>query len=303
MKARLSAAAALAALLCASCVSPQGAPTTPPDPAAVTRGAYLAAAGDCQGCHTDLKGNGPAFAGGRALETQFGNFYAPNITFDKTAGIGTWSEADFLRAMRKGKGAHGEFLYPVFPYTSFTGMTDQDISDIYAFLRAQPTQSQPTKANAVKFPFGMRPLLGFWRLMFFRSGPMEPVTGQTAEWNRGRYLAETVAHCGECHTPRNALGGIDNGRAYAGDPHGPGGKTPNLTPGGPVGKWTVDDLAELLDSGMTPDGDYTGGEMATVVNGTAKLTAADRKAIAVYVKSLKPQQSAPATPAPAKAAS
>lgn len=299
MRARLAAAAALSALLCASCVSPQGAPSTPPDPQAVVRGAYLAAAGDCQGCHTDLKGNGPPLAGGRALATQFGAFYAPNITFDKTAGIGTWSEEDFRRAMRSGKGAHGEFLYPVFPYTAFSGMTDQDISDIYAFLRAQPLSSQPSKPNAVKFPFNMRPLLGFWRLLFFREGPLQPVQGQTAEWNRGRYLAEAVAHCGECHTPRNALGGLDNSRAYAGDPHGPGGKTPNITPGGKLAKWSVDDIAELLDSGMTPDGDYTGGEMATVVNGTAKLSAADKHAIAVYVKSLAPHPSAPA-PAAAK---
>ena len=300
MRVRLAAAAALSALLCASCVSPQGAPTTPPDPQAVIRGAYLAAAGDCQGCHTDLKGNGPALAGGRALATQFGAFYAPNITFDKTAGIGTWSEEDFHRAMRSGQGAHGEFLYPVFPYTAFSGMTDQDISDLYAFLRAQPTQSQPSKADAVKFPFNMRPLLGFWRVLFFREGPLQPVQGQTAEWNRVRYLAEAVAHCGECHTPRNALGGLDNSRAYAGDPHGPGGKTPNITPGGKLAKWSVDDIAELLDSGMTPDGDYTGGEMATVVNGTGKLSTADKHAIAIYVKSLAPHPSAPA-PAPAAA--
>lgn len=299
MRVRFAAAAALSALLCASCVSPQGAPTTPPDPQAVERGAYLAAAGDCQGCHTDLKGNGPALAGGRALATQFGAFYAPNITFDKTAGIGTWSEEDFHRAMRSGKGAHGEFLYPVFPYTAFSGMTDQDISDLYAYLRAQPTQSQPSKPNAVKFPFNMRPLLGFWRVLFFHEGPLQPVQGQSAEWNRGRYLAEAVAHCQECHTPRNALGGLDNSRAYAGDPHGPGGKTPNITPGGKLGKWSVDDIAELLDSGMTPDGDYTGGEMATVVNGTGKLNAADRHAIAVYVKSLTAHPSAPA-PAAAK---
>jgi mono/diheme cytochrome c family protein len=294
-----AAAAALAALLCASCVSPGGAPSTPPDPQAVARGAYLAAAGDCQGCHTDLKGKGPPLAGGRALATQFGAFYAPNITFDAQAGIGQWSEADFLRAMRSGKGGHGEFLYPVFPYAAFSGMTDQDISDLYAYLRAQPTSAQPSKADKVKFPFNMRPLLGFWRVLYFREGPLQPVAGQTAEWNRGRYLAEAVAHCGECHTPRNALGGLDKSRAYAGEPHGPDGqKTPNITPGGKLASWSVDDIAELLDSGMTPDGDYTGGEMATVVNGTAKLNAADKHAIAVYVKSLAPHASAPAPAKP-----
>jgi mono/diheme cytochrome c family protein len=254
----------------------------------------LAAAGDCRGCHTDIKGKGPELAGGRAITTQFGAFYAPNITFDKTAGIGGWSEADFLRAVRDGKGAHGEFLYPAFPYTAFSGMTDQDISDLYAFLRAQPTSAQPSKPNEVKFPFNMRPLLGFWRVMFFHKGPLAPVGGQTDEWNRGRYLSEAVAHCQECHTPRNMIGGLDNGRAYAGDPHGPDGKTPNITPGGPTKSWTVDDFATMLDSGMTPDGDYVGGEMATVVDGTAKLSSADKKAIGVYMKSLAAHASAPA---------
>lgn len=300
MRVRLSAAASLAALLCASCISPQGAPSTPPDPVAVTRGAYLAAAGDCQGCHTDLKGKGPPLAGGRALATQFGAFYAPNITFDKQAGIGAWSEEDFHRAMRDGVGAHGEFLYPVFPYNAFSGMTDQDISDLYAYLRAAPTSAQPSKVNSVKFPFNMRPLLGFWRVLYFHKGPLQPVAGQSAEWNRGRYLAEAVAHCGECHTPRNALGGLDNSRAYAGEPHGPDKqKTPNITPGGKIGSWSVEDIAELLDSGMTPDGDYMGGEMATVVDGTAKLSTADKHAIAVYVKSLASHPSAPSA-APAK---
>jgi mono/diheme cytochrome c family protein len=295
---RFRFAAVLGALVCASCVSPQGAPSAPPDPAAVARGAVLASAGDCRGCHTDIKNKGPELAGGRALPTQFGTFYAPNITFDKTAGIGGWSEADFHRALRDGKGAHGEFLYPAFPYTAFSGMTDQDISDLYAFLRAQPTSAQPTKPNAVKFPFSMRPLLGFWRVMFFHKGPLAPVSGQTAEWNRGRYLAEAVGHCEECHTPRNMIGGLDHSRDYAGDPNGPDNqKTPNVTPGGGTKSWTADDFATMLDSGMTPDGDYVGGEMATVVDGTAKLSNADKKAIGVYVKSLAAKASAPA-PAP-----
>jgi mono/diheme cytochrome c family protein len=286
------AAIALAALMCAGCVAPQGAPSTPPDPQAVARGAYLAAAGDCQGCHTDPKGGAP-LAGGHPLGTAFGTFYAPNITVDTQAGIGTWSEADFRRAMREGKGAHGEFLYPVFPYTAFSGMSDQDISDLYAYLRAQPTSSRQAAADQIKFPFGLRPLLGFWRALYFRRGPLQPVAGQTAEWNRGRYLAEAVSHCGECHTPRNALGALDNSRAYAGDPHGPDKqRTPNITPGGRMATWSVDDIAELLDSGMTPDGDFMGGSMGAVVKGTSKLSPADRKAIAVYVKSLASKPSA-----------
>ncbi|HUO22588.1 MAG TPA: cytochrome c [Caulobacteraceae bacterium] len=287
-------AAVLAALACASCVSPHGAPNTPPDRSAVARGAVLAAAGDCRGCHTDIKGKGAELAGGPALATQFGSFYAPNITFDKTAGIGDWSEADFRRAMRQGKGAHGEYLYPVFPYAAFTGMTDQDISDLYAYLRAQPTSANATPHNAIPFPFNIRPTLAFWRLMFFHKGPLKPVAGQSAEWNRGRYLAEAVAHCQECHTPRNVLGGLDNGRAYAGEPHGPDNqRAPNITPGGWTKSWSADDVAEMLDSGMEPDGDYVGGSMATVVEGTTKLSLADRKAIGVYMKSLAAKPSAP----------
>jgi mono/diheme cytochrome c family protein len=294
---RLRVSAVLAALLCAACVSPGGAPTTPPDAAAVARGAVLAAAGDCRGCHTDIKNKGPELGGGRGLPTAFGVFYAPNITFDTTAGIGTWSEADFRRAMRQGKGAHGEFLYPAFPFTAFSGMTDRDISDLYAFVRAQPISSQPSKPPAVKFPFNMRPLLGFWRVLFFHQGPLQPVAGQTAEWNRGRYLAEAVAHCQECHTPRNILGGLKRSRAYAGDASGPDNqKTPNITPGGRMGQWSVDDIATLLDSGMTPDGDYMGGAMGTVVDGTSKLSTADKMAIAVYVKSLAAKPSAPSKP-------
>jgi mono/diheme cytochrome c family protein len=270
----------------------------------VARGAVLAAAGDCRGCHTDIKNKGPELAGGRGLPTQFGTFYAPNITFDKTAGIGDWSEADFHRALRDGKGVHGEFLYPAFPYTAFSGMTDQDISDLYAYLRAQPTSSRPTKHNDVKFPFNMRPLLGFWRVLYFHKGPLAPVSGQTDEWNRGRYLSEAVGHCEECHTPRNMIGGLDNSRAYAGDPHGPDNqKIPNITPGGRTKSWTADDFATMLDSGMTPDGDYVGGEMAIVVDGTSKLSDADKKAIGVYMKSLPAKASAPMAKAaePAKA--
>lgn len=304
MRGRLGAGAALAALLCASCVAPQGAPSAPPDPAAVARGAVIASAGDCQGCHTDLKGKGPALAGGRPLDTQFGTFYAPNITFDKTAGIGTWSEADFHRAMREGRGGHGEFLYPVFPYPSFTGMTDQDVSDLYAYLRTVPASAQPSKANKINFPFNLRPLLGFWRVLYFRGGPLQPDAKQSAEWNRGRYLAESVAHCQECHTPRNALGGVDKNKAYGGNLDGPDGqKAPNITPGNKkVAAWSADDIAALLDTGMTPDGDYMGGEMATVVDGTSKLPEADKKAIAVYIKSQAPVQSKPAKPAAAKPA-
>jgi mono/diheme cytochrome c family protein len=177
---------------------------------------------------------------------------------------------------------------------AFTGMTDSDIADLYAFLRTQPASAQPSRKDDIRFPFNIRPLLVFWRVLHFRHGPLDPVAGQTAEWNRGRYLAEAVAHCGECHTPRNALGGLENDKAYAGDPDL---EAPNITPGSKSsGKWTVAELTEVLNSGMTPDGDYVAGEMATVVDGTAKLTDADRKAIAAYIKSMPARASTPGKP-------
>lgn len=266
------------------------------DEGAVARGAYIFAAADCAGCHTDVKHQGKPLAGGRALETPFGTFYSPNITPDKEHGIGGWSEADFHRALREGKDDDGDYLYPVFPYGSFTGMTDQDIADLYAYLMAQPPLPQSDKPNAVHFPFNWRFLLIGWRLLYFHEGPLQPVAGASEEWSRGRYLAEAVAHCQECHTPRNFLGGLERGAAYAGNPHGPDNqKAPNITadPQTGIGKWSVGDIETVLKTGITPDFDTVGSGMGEVVKGTAKLTDADRHAIAVYIKSLPPK---PATP-------
>lgn len=261
------------------------------DEAAVDRGAYIFAAAGCVSCHTDVKRHGTPLAGGRPLSTPFGTFYSPNITPDRQQGIGGWSLADFKRALRDGKDDDGDFLFPVFPYPSYAGMTDQDIADLYAYLMTQPPSAQADKPNEVKFPFGFRPLLWFWRLLFFDEGPLAAVPDQSAEWNRGRYLVEAVGHCEECHTPRNFLGALDHSRAFAGNPQGPDGqKAPNITPDPAtgIGKWSIDDITTVLASGMTPDFDSVGGGMGEVVAGTEKLTDADRHAIAVYVKSLPP---------------
>jgi mono/diheme cytochrome c family protein len=301
LKSRTPAASWLGAIVLAGVVGAfcwacaRAVPTPIVQTGSAARGAYLFAAGDCSGCHTDIKGKGPFLAGGAAIATDFGVFYAPNITPDKKNGIGAWSEADFHRAMREGKGKDGEYLYPVFPYPAFSQMSDQDIADLWAYLKTAPSSSLPSRPQQAKFPFGFRPLLLGWRVLFFREGPLAPVAGKGADWNRGRYLAEAVAHCGECHSPRNALGGIVAKNAYAGNPDGPDGqKAPNITPGSrDVGKWTVSDMEELLNSGATPDGDYVGGGMGMVVDGTGKLTQADRHAIAVYIKSLPPRASTP----------
>jgi mono/diheme cytochrome c family protein len=266
------------------------------DEVSIKRGAYLAAAADCQGCHTDKKAGAPPLSGGSALSTRFGDFYAPNITPDPVGGIGRWSELDFRRAMREGRDDSGRYLYPAFPYTSFTGMSDGDIADLYAFLMAQKPVPRDSRPQNVKLLLRWRSLLFFWRTLFFRPGALTPVAGESSEWNRGRYLAEAVAHCQECHTPRNFLGALDHSAPYAGNPHGPDGNdAPDITSDKQdgIGKWKLDDIIEVLKSGMTPDGEFVGKGMADVVDGTAKLTDADRHAIAVYIKSLPPLRQTP----------
>ena len=292
---RLSAVV-LGALACAfACKSPAPAAAEPHGDAG--RGAYVFAAADCESCHTDKKNKGPPMAGGPPMATDFGTFFAPNITPDRTYGVGSWSYEDFHRAVREGKGRNGDLLYPVFPYPSFSGMTDQDIADLWAYLKTVPPAAVPSKPHQVKAPFGFRPLLLGWRLLFFHQGPLEPASGLNPQQQRGRYLSEAVVHCQECHSPRNGLGGIDRDHAYAGNPVGPDGQNaPNITPTG-IGKLTQADLREMLNTGMTPDGDYLGSGMAAVVLGTSKLTQADRDAIIAYIRTLPPR---PSTPKPAK---
>ncbi|HEV2551218.1 MAG TPA: cytochrome c [Stellaceae bacterium] len=280
---------ALAAMIVATLLSRGEASAA--DQAQLQRGEVLFKAADCTACHTDVKGGGQPLAGGRPLATPFGTFFSPNITSDKRDGIGAWSEAEFRRALREGEGRHGEYLFPVFPYPSFTGMTDEDIAALYAYLEAQPAVTQANKPHAVSFPFSWRFLQIGWRLLFFSEGPLKPAAGQTAEWNRGRYLAETVVHCQECHTPRNLMGGLKRSQGYSGNPQGPDGqKTPNITADAQtgIGKWQPDDIATLLKTGQTPDFDFVGSGMADVVKGTAALSDEDRHAIAVYIRSLPP---------------
>lgn len=281
----------LAALAAAFILSPLGPTAAVADDAAVQRGAYIFAAADCTGCHTDAKNGGKPLAGGRALATPFGTFYGPNITPDPKTGTGDWTEAQFHRALREGINEHGRYMFPVFPFTSFTGITDADISDLWAFLRTEPPVEQRNKRHDLTPPFGFRFTLVFWRLLFFRPGPLPPDPAHDAEWNRGNYLANAIAHCGECHTPRNFLGGLKTSQAYAGNPAGPDGqKAPNITPDPAkgIGKWSVADVETLLKTGQTPNFDFVGSGMAEVVKGTSQLTDADRHAIAVYLKTLKP---------------
>jgi mono/diheme cytochrome c family protein len=260
------------------------------DAESIARGRYLFEAADCNGCHGDARhGSNPV--GGLGLDTPFGTFRAPNITPDRQYGIGGWSEADFKAALRDGVGRHGEYLFPVFPYTSFTRMTDQDVADLYAYMMSLPPVPVPTRPHEAKPPFSWRPLLAVWRGLFFAPGAIRFDPDKGAEWNRGNYLVHAVAHCEECHTPRNFLGAIDTSRSFSGNVGGPDRQNaPNITPDvrTGIGSWSIEDVQVLLKTGMTPDSDFVGSGMKAVVRGTSKLTDADRHAIAVYLKSVAP---------------
>jgi mono/diheme cytochrome c family protein len=258
----------------------------------IERGQYVLNAGGCITCHTDkvtLKAKGPVLGGGREIKTPFGVFYSPNITPDRDHGIGRWSEADFVRAMREGRSPEGRHYYPAFPYTSFTRISDRDLKALWAYLRTVPPVARANKPHKLRFPFSQRFGLGFWKWLYFRPGPYRPDSAKSAEWNRGAYLVTALGHCGECHTPRTALGGLEHDRWLAGSAGGPVGKAPNITPDKPtgIGDWSAADIVSALKIGMLPDGDFVGAEMADVVEyDTSRLTGADLKAIAAYLKSL-----------------
>ncbi len=257
----------------------------------VQRGSYIFSAAGCQGCHTDIENKGMVGAGGRELKTPFGSFYGPNITPDPDHGLGKWTVDDFRKALREGLRPDGSPYYPAFPYAAFTKMSDQDINDLYAYLRTIPAAAQPDKPHELGFPWNIRTGVWVWRTLYFDQGPLTDITAQSAVYNRGRYLVEALGHCGECHTPRTSLGGLDNARAYSGSTEGPeGGKVPNITPHPDgINSWSESDIVTVLESGMLPDGDFIGGAMGEVItNSTSKLTAKDREAIAIYLKSLAP---------------
>ncbi|MBX6323879.1 MAG: cytochrome c, partial [Rhodospirillaceae bacterium] len=236
--------------------------------------------------------DGTPLAGGRALKTPFGTFYGPNITPDPVHGIGGWTDAQFIAALRWGEAPDGSNLYPVFPYTSFTLMSDSDILDLKAYLFSLPPAPDADRPHDVAFPFGWRFLLTPWKWLNFSPGPFEPDPDRSAEWNRGAYMVNAVGHCGECHTPRGWLGEMRTSVALSGNPEGPDGmKAPNITPDPAtgIGGWTKGQIVTVLRSGLLPDGDVVGSAMGEVVeNSTSKLTDADRAAIATYLMSLKP---------------
>jgi mono/diheme cytochrome c family protein len=259
----------------------------------VRRGEYLAKAAGCAGCHTEAKKDAVPFAGGRALKTPFGTFYGPNITPHPDAGIGRWSEADFIRAMREGVRPDGGNLYPAFPYPSFTKIVDGDLRDLWAYLRTLPPSGRANQTHDLRFPYGWRVLVSAWKLLFFTPGPFTPDPRAAPAVNRGAYLVQALAHCGECHTPRNFLGGPNLDRYLAGGKGPDGKRVPNLTPTR-TKNWSDEDLQEVLTTGITPDGDHVAATMAEVVrNSSSQLTNADLAAVIAYLRSLPPIADAP----------
>ncbi len=260
----------------------------------LVRGEAVFYAGGCASCHSPPDATGEEklkLAGGRRFETGFGTFIAPNISSDREAGIGSWSALDLANALLHGTGPEGQHYYPAFPYTSYANMTLEDVASLHAFLGTLPAVATESDAHEVGFPFNIRRGLGGWKLLYLQPGWV--VEGDlTDQQARGRYLVEALGHCAECHTPRNAFGGLQRDLWLAGAPNPSGkGRFPGLT--ADQLDWSEADIAEYLRSGFTPDYDSAGGEMAEVIENTSQLTDDDRLAIAAYLKAVSLPSAAP----------
>ncbi len=258
------------------------------DPA---RGELVFWQGGCASCH-GAPGAKDAerlkLAGGLVLKSPFGNFHAPNISMDLDDGIGAWGFIDFANAMQRGVSPMGEHYYPAFPYASYVRMELADVADLWAFMKTLPEVTGKAPAHELPFPFNIRRTLGGWKLLFFAKGPVLEIANASDEIKRGQYLVEGPGHCGECHTPRNLLGGPKQGQWLAGavSPEG-GGIIPNITGGeGGIEAWTAGQIASALKDGFTPDFDSLGGSMASVVLNWSHVPDADRAAVAAYLKAI-----------------
>ncbi|ABE62020.1 cytochrome c, class I [Nitrobacter hamburgensis X14] len=259
----------------------------------ISRGADLAAIGGCGTCHTADAGK--PLAGGLPLPTPFGTIFSTNITPDAETGIGTWSEAAFQRSMREGVDREGRHLYPAFPYDHFTRATDDDIRAVYAFLMSQPAIRNVAPSDDLVFPLNFRPLVAGWKVLFLDRGPLQPDASKSAEWNRGQYLADGLGHCGACHTPRNDLGAEKKDSVFAGG-SAEGWDAPALDAAA-APKWTANQLTEYLATGWHPSHGAAAGPMADVVNNLKHASAADVRAIAIYIASFSSQSESVTAPA------
>ena len=264
-------------------------PVRSPD---LANGGTMFYAGGCASCHaTPKQDDKKRLSGGLRLGSPFGTFVAPNISPDRTHGIGAWSEIEFVNAMLRGIGRGGEHLYPAFPYPSYQRMSLNDVRDLHAYLKTLAPDPTPSAPHEIGFPFNIRRGLGLWKLLYLDGRPFEPDRSKSAVHNRGAYLVEGPGHCAECHSPRNLIGGIDADWRFAGgmDPEGKS-WVPNITPHADgIASYSEKDIAYLLETGTTPEVNSVGSTMALVVENTSKLRPEDREAIAAYIKSLPPR--------------
>lgn len=255
------------------------------------RGERIFWAGGCASCHAEKGAKDEAqklLGGGLALATPFGTFHAPNISPDPVSGIGKWSGADFANAMMKGVSPEGEHYYPAFPYTSYARMQPGDVADLWAYLKTLPAVQRENLAHELPLPFQLRRGLGLWKQLFLSGERVIVLALPDEQLARGQYLVEGPGHCGECHTPRNIIGGMEKSRWLAGGPAPEGeGRIPNITPGGKdIASWSAGDIVTYLESGFTPEFDSVGGSMVEVQKNMARLEPRDREAIAAYLKAI-----------------
>lgn len=260
----------------------------------ITKGEYLARAGDCVACHTEP--GGKAFAGGRAMPTPFGNLYVPNITPDDETGIGAWTADDFYRMMHTGISKDGTLLYPAMPFASYTKVTREDSDAIHAYLMSVPPVAQKNRPHELRFPYNKRELLVGWRTLYFREGEYRADAAQSVQWNRGAYLVQGLGHCAMCHTAVNALGGSREANAFE------GGMIPNQNWYAPsltsnreagLGNWSIKDIKDLLQTGVSHRSTVYGPMAEVTYNSLQYMTDEDIEAMAVYLKSLPQRDSEP----------
>ena len=271
-----------------SAADPTGVPAELANASQIQKGEYLARAADCLACHTTE--DGKPFAGGRAFVLPFGALYSTNITPDKETGIGSYTDEEFLRAMHKGIGRDGTRLYPAMPYASYTYMSDADALAIKAYLFSLPAVSVPRPANTLSFPFNQRWLMAFWSMFFNPDKRFAPSGDHNAEWNRGAYLAEAMAHCGECHTPRTVAFSLDNRHKFAGSKQA-GWRAYNITSDKVtgIGDWTPEQIAHYIGRGHADGRGSAGGPMGEAVDLSLQyLTPSDVSALVAYVSSVPP---------------
>jgi mono/diheme cytochrome c family protein len=294
------AIAAILAMVFLCTATAVGQAQVEPSAETIARGKALTEAADCASCHTadPLK----PFAGGKRIETPFGAIYSPNLTPDRDTGIGAWSDQEFYRALRYGEDPDGSRYYPAFPYPNFTKLIRDDILAIRAYLATlTPFRNTPPEPQ-LRWPLNYRVLMRVWNFLFFRPGIFEPDQQKSPEWNRGGYLVEGAAHCGACHTPKNRFGADKRGRAFGGGLV-QGWFAPRLDGAerGGLKSWSADDIVEYLSSGRNGKSHADGLMAEVVVNSTSKMSDADVRAIAVYLKGLPAGAPEPAVTPPPQA--